>query len=253
MSNAVLETPPAPEAPVESFTVTLIIRRFDPDVDTEPRWQDFDVELYPTDRILDAARAVFEQYGARRANVDDIATAAGVSRSTLYRRFATKDDLLAAVVLRETDAFLADLEDVAADLPPQEAVIECFTRGLRIMRDIPVLGRLAKSEPEAVTVIAGGEHVLLSQSDRIAATLKDAEDALERMTGGGGPRLVGDIGRRQDLSEVLTALMLARLEQANDTAEQSERLVQEMRATWSWRFTKPFRAAARAVRRLTGK
>ena len=58
MSNAVLETPPAPEAPVESFTVTLIIRRFDPDVDTEPRWQDFDVEMFPTDRILDALHKI---------------------------------------------------------------------------------------------------------------------------------------------------------------------------------------------------
>ena len=65
MSTAVLETPPAPEAPVQSFTVTLIIRRFDPDVDTEPRWQDFDVEMFPTDRILDALHKIkWEQDGS---------------------------------------------------------------------------------------------------------------------------------------------------------------------------------------------
>jgi len=125
-----------------------------------------------SDTILDAARSVFEQYGARRANVDDIAAAAGVSRSTLYRRYATKDDLLAAVVMRETETFLDDLDAVAADLPPQEAVIECFTRGLRIMRDIPVIGRLAQSEPEVIARIADGNHVVLSQSDRIARTLR---------------------------------------------------------------------------------
>ena len=39
-----------------------------------------------SDEILDAARDVFEQYGARRANVDDVARKAGISRSTLYRR-----------------------------------------------------------------------------------------------------------------------------------------------------------------------
>jgi len=125
-----------------------------------------------SDAILDAARAVFEQYGARRANVDDIAAAAGVSRSTLYRRYATKDDLLAAVVMRETDAFLDELDAVAADLPPQEAVIECFTRGLRIMRDIPVIGRLAQSEPDVIAGITDGNHLVLSQSDRIARTLR---------------------------------------------------------------------------------
>jgi succinate dehydrogenase / fumarate reductase, iron-sulfur subunit len=65
MSNAVLETPPAPEAPIQSFTVTLIIRRFDPDVDTEPRWQDFDVDVLPTDRVLDALHKIkWEQDGS---------------------------------------------------------------------------------------------------------------------------------------------------------------------------------------------
>ena len=58
-----------------------------------------------SDALLDAARDVFEEYGARRANVDDIARAAGISRSTLYRRFPNKEALLEAVVDRETGRF----------------------------------------------------------------------------------------------------------------------------------------------------
>lgn len=125
-----------------------------------------------TDRILDAARGVFEQYGARRANVDDVATAAGVSRSTLYRRFPTKEALLAAVVSRELDGFFDELGSLAADLPPQEAVVECFVRGLAIMRRIPVLGRLAQTEPEMVSGMAGRSHMLVAQSDRVAGILR---------------------------------------------------------------------------------
>ena len=54
-----------PEAGVQSFTVTLIIRRFDPEVDDEPRWVDYDVEMYPTDRILDALHKIkWEQDGS---------------------------------------------------------------------------------------------------------------------------------------------------------------------------------------------
>ena len=45
--------PHVPEV-IPTFTATLIIRRFDPEVDDEPRWQDFDVELRGTDRVLDA-------------------------------------------------------------------------------------------------------------------------------------------------------------------------------------------------------
>lgn len=125
-----------------------------------------------SDAILDAARAVFEQYGARRANVDDIAAAAGISRSTLYRRYPNKEALLAAVLVRETDDFLDALDRIAADLPPQEAVIECFVRGLSIMREIPVLGRLSQSEPEVISGMPGRGHLLLAQSGRIARTLR---------------------------------------------------------------------------------
>jgi succinate dehydrogenase / fumarate reductase, iron-sulfur subunit len=65
MSTAVLETPPAAEAPIQSFTVTFIVRRFDPEKDAEPHWQDFDVEMYATDRVLDALHKIkWEQDGS---------------------------------------------------------------------------------------------------------------------------------------------------------------------------------------------
>ena len=53
-----MDARPAGAAEIPTFTATLIIRRFDPDVDTEPRWQDFDVEVYATDRILDALHKI---------------------------------------------------------------------------------------------------------------------------------------------------------------------------------------------------
>ena len=46
------------EAPIQSYLVTFNIRRFDPEVDAEPRWVDYDVELYPTDRVLDALHKI---------------------------------------------------------------------------------------------------------------------------------------------------------------------------------------------------
>ena len=55
--EAVDNTPKA-EAPIQAFTVTLIIRRYDPEKDAEPYWQDFDVELYATDRVLDALHKI---------------------------------------------------------------------------------------------------------------------------------------------------------------------------------------------------
>ena len=127
-----------------------------------------------TAEILDAARHVFERYGARRANVEDVARRAGVSRSTLYRAYPNKEALLEAVLLRQFDDFLTELDRVAADLPPQEAVVECFTRGMALTREIPLLARLAETEPEMITAAGAASHssLVLGSAERVAATLR---------------------------------------------------------------------------------
>ena len=66
MSTAVLEgSAPAPIEEIPTFTATLIIRRFNPDVDDEPHWEDFDVVMQGTDRVLDALHKIkWEQDGS---------------------------------------------------------------------------------------------------------------------------------------------------------------------------------------------
>ena len=50
---------------VETFTVTLFVRRFNPEDGQEARWQDFDVEVHSTDRVLDALHKIkWEQDGS---------------------------------------------------------------------------------------------------------------------------------------------------------------------------------------------
>ena len=126
--------------------------------------------------ILDAAQRVFEDYGARRANVEDVAKAAGVSRSTLYRAYATKDVLLQAVLVRQLDEFLAELDRAAADLPPREAVVECFAHGIALARAIPLVARLVETEPEIITGVGASfqSSVVLGSAERVAGTLRRA-------------------------------------------------------------------------------
>ena len=126
--------------------------------------------------ILDAAQHVFEQYGARRANVEDVARAAGVSRSTLYRAYPNKEALLAAVLERQFAEFLAELDRVASGLPPREAVVECFARGIALTREIPLLARLVETEPEIITGAGASSHssLVLGAADQVAQTLRRA-------------------------------------------------------------------------------
>jgi succinate dehydrogenase / fumarate reductase, iron-sulfur subunit len=45
-------------AEVPSFTVTLMVRRYDPEISEEVKWVDYDVTVYGTDRVLDALHKI---------------------------------------------------------------------------------------------------------------------------------------------------------------------------------------------------
>jgi AcrR family transcriptional regulator len=55
------------------------------------------------DRLIDAAEQVFLGQGYARATIDAIAKAAGVTRKTLYARYANKEEVFAAFVQRLID------------------------------------------------------------------------------------------------------------------------------------------------------
>lgn len=123
--------------------------------------------------ILDTARAVFETYGVRRANIEDVATRAGVSRSTIYRRFPTKDELFEAVVRREAELFFTTLDQSTTGRSPQEAVIEAFTLGVRLIGDSRLYSRIAESEPELFGMFSRSDVFPIGRfADGIAHTLR---------------------------------------------------------------------------------
>jgi len=52
-------------------------------------------------RILDAAFTLFYQHGYRKVSMSEIAAASQMSRPTLYASYAGKEDIFAALVLRQ--------------------------------------------------------------------------------------------------------------------------------------------------------
>ncbi|WP_067819487.1 TetR/AcrR family transcriptional regulator [Actinomadura kijaniata] len=134
-------------------------------------------------RILDAALAEFETYGLRRVSVEDVARRAGVARTTIYRRFTNKEQLLQAVILREVRRFLTAIAEATEDLPtPEDAVVEGFVAGLRGARTHPLMTRVLESEPEAFLpqLTMNGGAVMLAARDILADQLRrfgNADDA----------------------------------------------------------------------------
>ena len=66
-------------------------------------------------RILDTACRLFYEQGVRAVGVDLVVARAGVAKTSLYRHFGTKDDLVAAFLAREDEDFWKTWDDVAAE------------------------------------------------------------------------------------------------------------------------------------------
>ena len=65
-------------------------------------------------RILDTASALFYERGVRAVGVDLVVDESGVAKTSLYRHFRTKDDLIVAFLQREDAEFWAQWDEVAA-------------------------------------------------------------------------------------------------------------------------------------------
>jgi len=64
-------------------------------------------------RILRTASELFYREGAHAVGVDLVVERAGVAKTSLYRHFRTKDDLIAAFLDREDEQFWQQWDDVA--------------------------------------------------------------------------------------------------------------------------------------------
>lgn len=103
--------------------------------------------------LLRAAADEFAERGLD-ASVADIARRAGVGKGTVFRHFATKDDLIAAIVLDRVNALNAVGERLLAATDPGAALLEFLTIAAqqRQQRDLSFLREAG--EPSAAAVQA---------------------------------------------------------------------------------------------------
>ncbi|MFI5718588.1 TetR/AcrR family transcriptional regulator [Nocardia sp. NPDC051750] len=101
------------------------------------------------EKIMDAALVRLLQVGIRRASLDDIARRSGLNRVTIYRRFAGKDNLIEAVIMREIERMLAEVGRIAAEGTDVDDQIErTALYVLRQARSHPLLTQLIEVSPE---------------------------------------------------------------------------------------------------------
>jgi TetR/AcrR family transcriptional repressor of uid operon len=157
-----------------------------------------------SERILDAALDLAAASGLRHLTMDDVARRAGVGRMTVYRRFASKPALVDALTVRESRRCL---DRIAAALrpddPADERLAALFTATLAVIREHPLLERLARFEPEALLTELTRDDSAAFRLVRefLVGLVREGQAAGELVQG--DPAVLAELGLRLGASFVL--------------------------------------------------
>lgn len=143
----------------------------------------------PRQRVLTAAYELFSRRGIHAVGTDEVIGRAGVARATLYRHFATKNDLVLAVLERREEVWtrgLIEEQSRQRGNTPEEQLLAIFD----VMHDwfqlrdgyegcsfINVLLEVGPDHPAGQACIIHIDHVRdIVRSRAVAAGLTDVEE-----------------------------------------------------------------------------
>jgi AcrR family transcriptional regulator len=87
------------------------------------------------EKLLDAAEECFARFGVGRTSIEDVARQAKVSRSTVYRYFEGRSELLAAAYMRENAAIFDRVKILMAEEGTfAERVVRVTVRAINALR-----------------------------------------------------------------------------------------------------------------------
>lgn len=128
--------------------------------------------------LLDGALKALTRHGTRRTTMNDIATAAGVAKATLYNHFRTKHDVWRALI----EAEVADLAADCADLPLADALALAATR----ISTHPAVRTVATTEPAVLASLLASAAVVPADEEQPAPGWLQARRAVRAQLAAAG-------------------------------------------------------------------
>jgi AcrR family transcriptional regulator len=127
------------------------------------------------EQLLDVTTQLVAERGFHAVSIEAVSSQAGVTRATIYNHFRDLNELLEAVIERETSRALAQVSETALtnldDGDPQQLMLEALDAYLHAVRSSPTTWRLvlmpSEGAPSALqTKIADGRAAVLQQLSR---------------------------------------------------------------------------------------
>jgi TetR/AcrR family transcriptional regulator len=113
------------------------------------------IQAEKREAILEAALDVFSTHGFRGSTIDQIATAAGMSKPNLLYYFRRKEDIFTTLIQRLLDTWLAPLRELDDEGDPMTELRSYIRRKIEMARDFPRESRIFANE-----ILQGAPRVL---------------------------------------------------------------------------------------------
>jgi AcrR family transcriptional regulator len=148
------------------------------------------------DKLFEAAARVFEEQGINGASIEAIAAAAGFTRGAFYSNFASKDELIIAMLEDHVEQSIRRCLDLLAKHKNPEDYLEAFRTMDRTRQD--PLGRSPLLHMEMILFVARAEKRRPELAKRLRARRQMVTEIVETTAKHGGrnfpdPEWVGAI------------------------------------------------------------
>ena len=154
------------------------------------------------DKLFEAAARVFEEQGIGGASIEAIAAAAGITRGAFYSNFASKDELIIAMLEDHVAQSIRRSLDLLAKHQNLDDFLDAFKRMDRSQQD--PLGRSPLLHMEMILFVARAEKRRPELAKRLRARRKLIADIVETT--------LNDSGRPASVNPAWTAAVVLALD-----------------------------------------
>ena len=135
------------------------------------------MHLVREDAILQATCRLLGEKSFDAMTMDDVANAVGIAKASLYKHFASKEDLCCAAMIQILGRVRAYLDTLPAEMPPQDKLQELVRWSLErlITNEMPLLP--SRNSTLRAVLMANKQYLdgLVTVSDQIGQWITEAQ------------------------------------------------------------------------------
>jgi len=152
--------------------------------------------------VLTCVTSLMDTAGLRGWTIDDVVSQTGVARTTIYRRFGDRDDLVHAALAYEISGMFPALARRVRDLPDlTDRIAEGLVQGVNLVRR-SMLGRLLATDPDQLVPlfsVEAGPLMAVAIDSLAFVAAQESPDFPQAQA-----RVIGEVLIRLAISAVLT-------------------------------------------------